>query len=169
MAAASFSPAGSESSTGGASKVPYLARTEGIKAGHELARKYLKESGCHAIIWGRVLDNERLTTWLYWTAQNSSIDAGPLERFNESVPAELFWKHLASILALELLWQLLASLSRREFLTSERLGSLIKKSRELISGDFTHQHWDALSKLCCDWPLLMCSHGMDISTPVAGR
>ena len=121
--------------------------TEGIKAGHELARKYLKESGCDAIIWGRVLDNERLTTRLYWTAQNSSVDAGPLERFNELVPSELFWEHLASILALELLWQLLASLSRREFLTSEQLGALIKKSRELISGDFTHQHWDAAQQI----------------------
>jgi hypothetical protein len=107
-----------------------------LKAGHELARKYLRQSGVQILLWGTVITaSGKEVPKLYWTTSEATDPAKtsgryPLTEDNLNLPA-IFISDLAQVL------RLLVATQSAEFYADEgqfvagRLAPFIGKVRRL--------------------------------------
>jgi len=126
-----------------------LVPEEKEKRGHEIARRYLKQSGASVLLWGKVLNQGSNTIpKLYWTAslggelklKPKRYDAPKIEE-QLRLP-EVFWSDLAKIL------HLLVASSDANFCAEEgqyvadRLSPFIDRVRTLLKSSINRPGWD---------------------------
>ena len=114
---------------------------EAIRAGHERARKLLKESHADVMIWGKVLDANKVDSplSLHWTtrddigAKTTSEGYRPQES-NYDLP-ELFWRDLGDVLGLLVTSQAAPFYDRQGEFVADQLKPFIERVRTLVASN----------------------------------
>lgn len=116
---------------------------EGVKAGHESAHQYLKESGAHVLIWGTILSREgKSVPKLYWTTTRDfeRERQGARYQLTEDLNLpDIFWNDLVGVLRLLAVTQYVEFSSREGHFIADPLSPFIDKVRHLVGGGMAQQ------------------------------
>ena len=117
-----------------------------VKAGHELAHKYLKQSGAEVLIWGTVLRNSgKSVPKLYWTvsgAASAAKESGHYPLTEDLSLPPIFVGDLVNVLRLLVATQSTGFSAQEGHFVSNQLAPFIERVRHLLEGAQT-QGWSA--------------------------
>jgi tetratricopeptide (TPR) repeat protein len=118
-----------------------------VKAGHELARKYLRQSGAQILLWGTVITAPgKNVPKLYWTTSGTTNPAKlpgryPLTENDLNLPV-VFISDLAQVLRLLVATQSADFYAEEGRFVADRLAPFIEKVRHLLDAA-AGQGWSA--------------------------